>query len=213
MLNAYARLHGRRRIADDGIPRWSGVAPDFAREMQVRERARAFGADDARLARANAKEYRILALEAAGDGPDVTHAFRTRYGIDTLDPTSDIRVIDFCLSVPSTQYLRNGRDRWLVRRALRGMLPPSVVDRTTRGAQSADWTEWFEAMRPMIVADIDTLERSDTARRCLDVPRMARLVREWPARLGVEHTIEYNLMLLRAIVVGRFIRWFEERHA
>ena len=40
-----------------------------------------------------------------------------RYGLWKRDPTNDIRVIRFCLSVPEEQYVQNGLDRALIRRS------------------------------------------------------------------------------------------------
>jgi hypothetical protein len=65
-------------------------------------------------------------------------------------------------------------------------------------------------MRPGFAAEIERLEQSERARRCLDVPRLRRAVENWPDRLGSEHLLEYNLVLLRAVMLGRFMRWFEE---
>jgi asparagine synthase (glutamine-hydrolysing) len=92
-------------------------------------------------------------------------------------------------------------------------LPEHVVQRITRGAQSADWSEWFGTMRGEIAAELGRLEHSETAQRCLDLPRLRGLVDHWPGALGPEHQADYALTLLNAIVMGRFIRWFEAQIA
>jgi len=199
----------RRRSAAEPDVQESGIAPAFARAMRVEERMRERRADAETLERAGGDDYRILALEAGADGLDVPHLFRAFRGIEMRDPTADIRVIDYCLSIPADQYLRGGRDRLLVRRSMRGLLPDSLLRRTTRGAQAADWTEWFGAMRPAFAAELENLMRSDTARRCLDLSKLRSLIEHWPDRFGMEHHASYNLMLLRAMMMGRFIRWFE----
>jgi len=92
-------------------------------------------------------------------------------------------------------------------------LPERVFDRTTRGAQAADWIEWFPAMRGQIRDELERLDRCDTARRCLDLARLHALVEQWPERLGPEHEPEYHLRLMRGIVTGWFIRWFEQTYS
>ncbi|MFH7456912.1 asparagine synthase-related protein, partial [Pseudomonas syringae group genomosp. 7] len=42
------------------------------------------------------------------------------------DPTNDLRVIRFCLSVPETQFVQNGQDRSLIRRATENLLPDDI---------------------------------------------------------------------------------------
>ncbi len=212
LLKGYGRLRGSRPE-----PIWtrmcSGINPAFAAEWKLEELARERGRDAMTHMRASATDYRVQVLTATGDGPDIPHTFRARYGVEGRDPTVDVRVVEFCLAIPGSQYLRDGRDRWLIRRAMASRLPERVVHRTTRGAQSADWSEWFGTMRGEIEAELGRLERSDTAQRCLDLPRLRGLVDRWPGALGPEHQADYALTLLNAIVMGRFIRWFEERYA
>jgi hypothetical protein len=38
---------------------------------------------------------------------------------------------------------------------------------------------------------------------------MQQLVDNWPEQLGIKHHYDYGLLLLRGIMMGRFIRWFE----
>jgi len=210
-LQSLRRRLGRRQDVPMEEASHSAIRPAFAAEMRVAERARALRDDDASLARATAREYRIQGLTATGDAYDAYHAFRSWFPIETREVPSDVRVIDFCLGIPTAQYLRDGQDRQLIRRSMRDLLPPSIRQRTTRGAQAADWPEWFGAMRGGVVAELDRLDGIELARRCLDLPRMRRLVDAWPGCFGPEHTGDYPLLLLRGIMMGRFIRWFEER--
>ena len=54
-------------------------------------------------------------------------------------PAYDRRIFEFCIGIPEDQYLRNGRDRWLIRRAMDGRLPNVVLNQKKVGAQAADW--------------------------------------------------------------------------
>jgi asparagine synthase (glutamine-hydrolysing) len=159
----------------------------------------------------NSAEFRYRVLGLAADGFDMAHTMRSWFPIETREATTDLRVLEFCMSIPGDQYLRGGRDRLLIRRAMRGIVPASILDRTTRGAQAADWSVWFNDMKPAIEAELRILRGVDLACRCLDLHRMQKLVDEWPARLGPEHLGDYGMLLLRGLMMGRFIRWFEER--
>lgn len=210
LANAWSRLRGAP--ADPvWTARHSAIRPDFAESMRVTERLRDHHEDDDRVDKAGGLEYRASVL-MTGDALDPTHALRAWYGVETRDPTSDTRVVEFCFGIPGSQYMRDGERRLLVRRALRGRLPESVLERRTRGAQAADWTEWLPPLRPAIAGILDDFERSARVRRCIDVPRLRALLERWPARLGLEHTAEYNHLLLRALMMGRFITWFESAY-
>jgi asparagine synthase (glutamine-hydrolysing) len=81
------------------------------------------------------------------------------------------------------------------------------------GLQGPDWVEWMPTIRPELMAELERMTRSQTAERCLDLPKLRRLMEQWPERMSLAHEKQYYLMLLRGIVMGRFIRWFEETYA
>ncbi len=187
----------------------SPIRPDFAQAMSVEARARAAHRGFLESRHLSALDLRITMLEGGSDTFDVYTGYRPRYGVETRDPTADRRVVEYCLAIPDDQYLRDGTDRWLVRRAMEGRLPDRLRTRTTYGAQGGDWTEWLPALQPWIRAELARLERHDTAQRCLDLPRLRALVDRWPATLERGHFKDYNLLLMRGMMMGRYIRWFE----
>lgn len=190
----------------------SAVNPEFARSMRLEERVRAANRDLLGLARLSDRRFRLAVLAAGADVFDLYSGYRPWFGIETRDPTADRRVVEFCMAIPGSQFLRDGVTRWLVRRAMEDRLPDEVRLRATTGAQGPDWTEWLPKIRPQLSAELDQLERSDTARRCLDLVWMRELLARWPARLTVADDQEYYLKLLRGITMGRFIRWFERTY-
>ncbi len=189
--------------------RSSAIRPEFARAMRVEQRLVEQDADELSLNRMGGLSYRAAVL-SAGDGLDWAHASRAWFGVETRDPTCDRRVVEFCLGIPGSQYLRDGWGRQLVRRSMQGLIPDSVLERDSRGAQAADWSEWLPAMRPGLERDMARIEQSEVARRCIDVPRLRSLLAHWPETLGVEHMENYHHRLLRGVMMGRFITWFEE---
>ncbi|MFZ5624936.1 MAG: asparagine synthase-related protein [Gemmatimonadota bacterium] len=190
----------------------SAIRPEFAKAMRVEERTRAARRDHLSMRHLSGLDLRIVILQGSADALDAYSGYRPRFGIETRDPTADLRVVEYCLAIPPSQYFHDGVDRWLVRRAMEGRLPDQVRLRTTYGAQSADWTEWLPVLRPELEAELDRLERNDTARRCLDLAHLRALVDRWPERLGLEHQKDYTLLLMRGVMMGRFVRWFEETY-
>ena len=64
------------------------------------------------------------------------------YGVVRRDPTRDKRVIEFCMSLPAEQFVRNGIERSLIRRSMKGILPDLIrMNMRERGRQSADWVQ------------------------------------------------------------------------
>lgn len=194
------------------VAKYSGIHPEFAAVTHVAERVLAEGGDSARTRRAGSVAYRVHGLNSPADGADVTNGYRPWFGIETREPAIDVRVVEFCLAIPGTLFLRNGRTRWLIREAMQNRLPASVLNRDRYGAQAADWSEWLPTMRGDLEAELGRLEHNDTASRCLDLPRLRTLLSQWPAQLGREHDSLYMDLLLRAMMTGRFIRWFEHTY-
>jgi asparagine synthase (glutamine-hydrolysing) len=128
--------------------------------------------------------------------------------IDQRDPTADIRLLEFCLSVPTEQFLRNGVQKALARRALSDRLPQVVLDEWRKGLQAADWHEKLTAVRVELGAELDRLGACAPVANLLDLPRLRRLVENWPAGDWDRDSVSapYRYALLRGISTGHFLR-------
>src|SRR5262249_17684961 len=101
--------------------------------------------------------------------------------VDSRDPTADVRLLEFCLAVPTEQFLHNGVLRSLARRALADRLPKQVLEEPRRGFQVADWHEDLAAARDGVVEELDRLEACPAAATTLDLPWLRRLTQSWPS--------------------------------
>jgi asparagine synthase (glutamine-hydrolysing) len=130
------------------------------------------------------------------------------WGVDVRDPTLDRRLVEFCLSIPLEEYLRGGVPRSLIRRAMFGRLPTAILQERRKGYQAADWHIGMTAGRETLAGEIERLAKLDVACKTLDIARMQRLVREWPAGSWSSNavTAEYRLALLRGTSAGHFLR-------
>ena len=66
------------------------------------------------------------------------HEIGAWFGLEIRDPTADKRVLEFCYSLPNNQYRRKGEGRYLMRRAMSGILPDKVRLNSKVGIQSGD---------------------------------------------------------------------------
>jgi asparagine synthase (glutamine-hydrolysing) len=131
------------------------------------------------------------------------------YKVDERDPTSDIRLLNFCFSVPTDQFLRRGVPRALALRALSDRLPAVVLEpRLAR--QIADWKEDLSVGRAAMAEELDRIEGCPAAASAIDVPRLREMLTNWPAEESRWHThdvwIRYRFALPRAIAAGHFLR-------
>lgn len=186
----------------------AAIRPDFAAAMAVNVRAQKAGHDFLYRMR---QDERIRGLTQADYVGDWHAAEKAVTGVEVRDPTADIDVISYCYGVPPEQYLAEGIDRSLIRRAMWGLLPKMVLTNRLSGLQTPDWYEKLGSQRGELARQIADLSESALVRRVIDLVRLERAINNWPA--GGWHTTkvfqEYNLALTRGVAGGRFLRWFE----
>jgi asparagine synthase (glutamine-hydrolysing) len=200
----------RRRRPRRAAP-WQDHAPirvDFAAAMAVGRRAREVGHDFLYRMRRDERARGLAQIDYIGDWHAAEKAVT---GVEVRDPTADIDVISYCFGVPPEQYLAEGVDRSLIRRAMWGLLPEIVLTNRLSGLQGADWHEKLESRRGELKRQIAELSQSALARRIIDLGRLERAISNWPD--GGWHKAEifreYNLALTRGLAGGRFLRWIE----
>lgn len=146
-----------------------------------------------------------LAWFRRADAGMFNKAMLARTGVEQRDPSADRRLVEFCLSLPMDQLLRDGVYRPLARRALADRLPREVLDLPVRGYQGADW---YARLDPKSVDEaIEEIEASSTATELLDVGRMREAVRHWPSptRESYEFMFAFGRALTNAVAAGKFI--------
>jgi asparagine synthase (glutamine-hydrolysing) len=135
-------------------------------------------------------------------------------GAEERDPTVDRRVLEVTMRQPEWVRRHDGITRAVVRGAMADRLPPRILNRTRRGEQLPDWLDVMTASRAEIVSELDQLVEHPTSRDLIDTDRLRRLVDRWPDRASRANPVvvrDYRLALLRALVVSRYLRWFERR--
>jgi asparagine synthase (glutamine-hydrolysing) len=207
----------RRGIGDPLLARdawWaalSAIRPEFARAQGVAERSRARGCDHWFRRRVDTPEARCARLMHVQRIGGVNGGYQARFGVDIRDPTADARIAEFCLSLPEEQYRRGGVSRRLIRRAMADRLPAEILASTKRGLDTADWFERLCAARGRVLAELDLLDGSEAACTVLDLARMRRLADRLDRPEGdlAQRQMDYRHVLERGLMMGKFLRWFE----
>jgi len=191
---------------------FSPINPEFANRTFVQERLRRFGYDSTSINRLDSYEIRKKQLS-----PNLfTHigVINTKQslasGIASRDPTLDKRVIEFCLSLPETQYVRRGRCRFIIRQAMRGILPDMVrLNDTVRGKQNADLAQRLQSCWPELTAEIRNIGTRDDECKYLDVAKIHKTLAQMSVLRDDAADDPNLLMLLRSLVFSRFLKYEE----
>jgi asparagine synthase (glutamine-hydrolysing) len=197
----------RLRGVDRDIAHYSAIHPRRLAELDLVSRAKERGLDLTYRPWSDGFAARMWGLRRVDLGNYIKGVLGG-WGVDLRDPTADVRLIEFCLSVPTDQFFRNGTNRALARRALADRLPREVVAEQRKGHQGVDWHEGLTAARDQVAAELDRLDACAPAARALDIARLRRLIAQWPT--GGWHSDEitgrYRLALLRGLSSGHFLR-------
>jgi asparagine synthase (glutamine-hydrolysing) len=129
-----------------------------------------------------------------------------RWNIDLRDPTVDRRLVEYCLRVPLENYFRNGTPRALIRTALKGRVPDTVLSEHLRGLQSPHWFSMLSEAREEAIRMFAEIEACENARRVLDIEKMRHLLTAWPDQTDDIAPDVYRYGLLRGLSAGQFIR-------
>lgn len=204
-----------RRLGQAGhlIDARSPFRPEAAREFHFRETWQADGFDPVVRWVRWTRELRIARLF---DKPAMMHDYLPAndavHGIELRDPLADRDLCEFCLNVPSRLFRRDGVPRWFARAVLADRVPSELLDERRRGSQRMPWSIAID--RTQLATEIDRMEHSLAASRLFDVPRLKRLVSDWPE--DVEEDFGKNLTYMaveQAVYVFRYMRWLGRGNA
>jgi asparagine synthase (glutamine-hydrolysing) len=200
--------HRRRHGKDPPWKRHAPIRPDYAAAMRVDARARVAGHD---FLYRTGRRGRVTGLNPMDNFGDWQAAEQAFHGVQTRDPTADVDVVSYCFGVPPEQFLAEGIDRSLIRRAMWGLLPEVVLANRMIGLQSPDWYEKLDVRRETLLADVAELRTSALVRKAIDLDRLEKMLSNWPKGQWHRRSVidEYHLALTRGISGSRFLRWVE----
>ena len=139
--------------------------------------------------------------------------FLAAFDLEIRDPSADRRLVEFRAGIPERQFLNRGTTRWLLNRAMTGLLPPEMMNQSARGIQSPDWFNAATYALEDIKGEVSAVAADPRLSAMIDVPRLQQLLEKWPAQLpGTADSLNYR-RLLQVVGVARFARLFLERAA
>jgi asparagine synthase (glutamine-hydrolysing) len=192
-----------RRVTD--LRQYAPVNPAIVGDLERKARER--GMDFSYRPRRDPFELRLWALTRFDNGP-ILKGILAQWGLSARDPTADKRVIEFCLSVPDEEYLRDGVPRSLARRAFGARMPAEVANATIRGLQAPDWYEGLGRDMGAVKAEIEHIARSSAGENAVDSAWLQDAVSSWPADGWDRDDVimRYRHGLLYGLSVGHFMR-------
>ena len=200
----------RTRLGKEPWRDYSAINPNWARQYDLIGQMRRAGHDPRFASGHNPREERFrIILPGATRGGALWAESGAAYGMEVRDPTTDKRLMEFCLGVPEVQYIQNGHNRYLLRRAMAGIMVDEVRWNRRRGRQAVDVGHRIQANWDETRAALGHLEQSELAQRYLDLPRMKEILARLREHVDRSTTVDSGTILLRGLGVGLFLRRFD----
>ena len=154
----------RVRPSGAGDAAWQELNPTIQPELVQRFHLSAIAQQDQHEFRSLRESHRANAApEHYGDSLDGYTKFYTRANVEVRHPFLDVRVVEFLLGTPGHLKFKDGWNRYIVRRAFDGIMPPRVQWRADKihvgedfiGTMKREDTPFMESL---IYGDLSDLE-------------------------------------------------------
>lgn len=131
-----------------------------------------------------------------------------RYKLWNRDPTNDLRVIRFCLSIPESQFVQKGFDRALIRRATKGVLPDKVrLNQHVRGIQGSDSLFRMIPAWKDFISELETLAIDPIVKEYLDTELITKTISNLKNNPRPENVYDLDFaLLMRSLITYRFLK-------
>ncbi|WP_273832029.1 asparagine synthetase B family protein [Guptibacillus sedimenti] len=189
------------------------INPSFAAKTNVYQKIKDYGMDISGEGVGDLSQYRkeyYRQLYRWNKSGVATTKLSLRYSVWDRDPTNDLRVINYCLSLPVEKYAEGGMERSFIRNATKKMLPDQVrLNHKIRGLQAADTIHRMIPTWEKFLQEIQQVINDKNVEHLFNVPAIKQafsLVEKEP-RPDLIFTNEFKL-LTRSLIVYRFLKSF-----
>lgn len=184
------------------------IHPELARRTNVMEKLQGHDVGLSEWSEHASRAYQFENLAAANHQGTSATKLGLQYGVAERDPTADPRVIRFCLSLPMEQFVQNGMDRALVRRATAGMLPDEVrLNQRVRGVQGADWIHRMRFSWPALTDEVRQLCADPAAAAYLNTDQIRQSLQKLGPSPRAEAAFDPDArIVMQSLIVYRFLR-------
>jgi asparagine synthase (glutamine-hydrolysing) len=150
-----------------------------------------------------------------GDSDAFYQGLEQMYGIALRDPMAYRPFVEFCLSLPTKMFMRDGEIRWLAKRMAKGLMPEVQRTNPLTGWWDADWHLRIGRRRKEFLAELDGLEQHERIAGMFDLARLRAALQDWPESTEVDAAklLPVQLAVPSALAITRFIKYVEGRNA
>lgn len=116
----------RARGRSDSESRYRLLRPDFAERTRIKDRVEKWEDQDIHAGNLRVAQAALISSGRLSKALETTDHYAAMLGVQIAHPFFDLRLVEFCLALPPSQSLKNGWTRFVMRQAMRGIVPDEV---------------------------------------------------------------------------------------
>lgn len=178
------------------------LCSDKIKEFDIERRFKKKGLNSIIKRQFTWKQFRrfIVMKEAMSQIGEMETKVSLKHGVMIKDPSRDKRLIEFCLSLPSEQFVREGISRRLIRVYMKEYMPEELLtDLYRKGQQSADWMYRLEKKWPAVYQEMKQLFDKGKGKEYFEQDKVQALLERCRER-ATENETEMRTLFYSAIL-------------
>ncbi|HSG34921.1 MAG TPA: asparagine synthase-related protein [Sphingomonadaceae bacterium] len=181
--------------------RRDGRLGDKLKEARINAAIMTVGRDGTR------RQFIASQYHAAGLACEDSHAYEQVFGLRLRDVAAYRPLIEFCLGLPTDQFVCNGTTRWLARRMAEGRLPEAQRNSVLFGEHNVDWHARLTPRLAELRAAVVELADHPDLGPLLDTNAMLELIDDWPSETPDDHIQagQFRFYLPAMLYVARYV--------
>ena len=102
--------------------------------------------------------------------------YMEKSGVELLHPYLDRRILEFCLAIPDTMRIKNGYNRYMIRRAMHGIMPKEICERTTKAAFIPDYMERYTKDIPKAYMVLEQISTNSLVQEIINLHKLKQMI-------------------------------------
>ncbi|MCP4153681.1 MAG: hypothetical protein GY757_38485 [bacterium] len=133
---------------------------------------------------------------------------QAHHGIGGLFPLFDKDIVDFFFKVPPEEFILDGWERSLFRRAMEGVLPAVIQWRKTKEAFVPGFHRRVLEEKNHICSLLDSLEKNDPVKATIDIPRIREQLQQiQPVKSVRDWDAQTQAIVVNGTIYLEYLRW------
>ena len=109
----------------------------------------------------------------------ISNAAMNCFDVEWCDPTADLDLIEYCLTIPVEAYQHQGINRYVMREAIKDIVPESVRWNQVKGVQSPYWFVPLKKELSYYKSLFSKFYKNDLIVKIINIPKLQSLLAEF----------------------------------